>query len=196
MIRRSRPFWRLAAFRASRATMLPSHAVIDLMVQRSAVDLFASLGVSIAPTSAALAARGPSPKERSAAEDLIVTVQVTVNGKRGSLTLAVPPKALERAKGQMGRSGLTDSVRELGNQLAGRIKNRLARYRVPVEMGLPSVFTRSTYRQPVGEAPGLVYLFHTLTEDIQIDLSSHFAELDLRYDGSVDIAEEGDLLLF
>jgi len=172
---------------------MPSRAAIDLMVQRSAFDLFAGMGVSVAPTP------GTAGPVREAPDDLIGVVTMTIEGQRATLSLCVPPRTLERARTPPGIRGAGACVQELTNQMAGRVRNRLARYQVRVDMGLPSVFARSALWSGVRDAvsgEGLVYVFRTMTEDVRVELSRNFAALELRYNGTVDVAEEGDVLLF
>jgi hypothetical protein len=169
---------------------MASRTTFDLLVQRSAYEVFAALGVSVAPTPYG------SGKRRVMADDLIGVVQLTLNGARASLSLCVSPRTLEAPSAAIGRSSVQDCLREVVNQLSGRIKNRLARYQVGMDMGLPTVFTRSAHSPGSSDFKNLVYVFRTLTEDVQVELSKHFSSIELRYGGAVDIAEEGDVILF
>lgn len=186
---RGRPFPPVGG--GPRRPIMASRNIVDLLVQRSAYEVFAGLGVSIAPTPYGFAGRRGSP------DDLVGVVQLTLNGARASLSLCVAPKTVEGASVSLGRSSPQDCVRELANQLAGRVKNRLARYQVPLDVGLPTVLSRSAHTPGSSDfTRNLVYVFRTLNEDVQVELSNHFAKLDLVYTGTVDIAEEGDVILF
>jgi CheY-specific phosphatase CheX len=169
---------------------MASRTTFDLLVQRSAYEVFAALGVSIAPTPYG------SGERRATADDLIGVVQLTLNGARASLSLCVSARTLEGPSAALGRHNIQDCLREVVNQLAGRIKNRLARYQVGMDVGLPTVFTRSAHSSGGRDFKNLAYVFRTLTEDVQVELSKHFSSLELRYGGTIDIAEEGDVILF
>jgi hypothetical protein len=169
---------------------MSSRSTVDLLVQRSAFEVFAALGVSVAPTPYGVTGR------RAGADDLIGVMQLTLNGGRASLSLCVSPKTLEGAAAALGRSTTQDCLRELVNQLAGRIKNRLARYQVSMDFGLPTVFTRSAHSPGSSDFKNLTYVFRTLNEDVQVELSKQFTSLELKYGGALDIAEEGDVILF
>jgi hypothetical protein len=165
--------------------------MIDLMIQRSAVELFASLGVAIAPTPATVGAG------RFQADDLVGIVQLSLNGLRGSLSICVSPATAARAKGHVTSGSMRDWLRELANQLAGRIKNRLARYQASVEVSLPSVLVRSALdRAQDQNGPNIVYVFRTVKDDVQVVLSGDIGNTDLRFSGTANIAEEGDIILF
>jgi hypothetical protein len=165
--------------------------MMDLVVQRSAVELFASIGVAIAPMPAIVTA------PRFGAEDLVGIVQLSVNGAKGSLAVGASPATLARAKGYSPTSSMQDWLRELANQLAGRIKNRLARYQVTVEVSLPSAFARSAFERGF-ELKGAttVYVFRTIKDDVQVVLSGDVGSIDLRFSGADGVAEEGELILF
>jgi hypothetical protein len=165
--------------------------MMDLVVQRSAVELFASIGVAIAPMPAIVTA------PRFGAEDLVGIVQLSVNGAKGSLALAASPTTLAKAKGYTTTSSIQDWLRELANQLAGRIKNRLARYQVTVEVSLPSALARSAFDRGF-ELRGntTVYVFRTIRDDVQVVLSGDVGNTDLRFSGIEGVAEEGELILF
>jgi hypothetical protein len=169
---------------------MASRPTIDLLVQRSAYEVFAALGVSVAPTPCG------SGERRATADDLVGVIPLTLKGCRASLSLCLSPRTLEGAATGLGRSTTHDCLRELVNQLAGRIKNRLARYQVPLDVGLPTVFTRTALGAASRDLQNLVYVFRSLTEDVQVELSRQFAALELRYGGTLDIAEEGDVILF
>src|SRR6266850_486000 len=65
--------------------------------------------------------------------------------RQGLLALACSSPTLTRTKPSVDDSpALQDWLRELTNQLAGRIKNRFGRYRVPLHVGLPSATTGAT----------------------------------------------------
>jgi hypothetical protein len=166
--------------------------MMDLVIQRSAVELFASIGVAIAPMPAVVAA------PRLGADDFVGIVQIAVNGARGSLAVAASPGTLAKAKGATPQSNVQDWLRELANQLAGRIKNRLARYQVTVDVSLPSVLARSAFDRTFQAKSGstTVYSFRTIKDDVQVVVTGEVGNTDLRFSGAEGVVEEGELILF
>src|SRR5258705_2070077 len=74
--------------------------------------------------------------------------------------------------GVHGPFGLQDWMREVTNQLAGRIKNRFSRYRLVVQVGLPSATTVGFGEAaPEAQRDALVYVFRTLKDDVLVTLS-------------------------
>ena len=136
---------------------MASRPIIDLLVQRSAYEVFAALGVSVAP------APYGSGERRATPDDLVGVIQLTLKGARASLSLCLSPRTVEGAAASLGRSTTQDCLRELVNQLAGRLKNRLARYQVRMDVGLPTVFTRSALGLASRDLQNLVYVFRSLT---------------------------------
>ena len=161
------------------------------MVQRSAVELFASIGIAIAPTPAFVATPRFGP------DDLVGIVQLSLNGVKGSLALATSPATMAKAKGPTVAASIQDWLRELANQLGGRLKNRLARYQVAVEVSLPTAFARNALERSV-DFKGIttVYVFRTIKDDVQVVLSGNLGNADLRFSGGDGIVEEGELILF
>jgi hypothetical protein len=178
--------------RAAAWNDMSSRRMIDLMIQRSAVELFASLGVAIAPTPPTVGSPRIQP------DDLVGLVHLSVNGVRGTLALCASPMTLSKTKGHPGvATGMHDWLRELANQLAGRIKNRLARYQVSVEVSLPTALGRNALdRGHEFKTPTTIYVFRTVRDDVQVVLSGDIGSIDLRFSGSAGIAEEGELILF
>jgi hypothetical protein len=168
-------------------------AVIGLIVQRSTIELFDAYGVAVAPIIEA------SPRVPSASRDqLLGTVQLSTEGLRGLLKLSCAGATLARMKPSADLPhGLQDWMRELTNQLAGRIKNRFSRYRVQVQVGLPSAtpaVTNEVSREPTRDT--LVYVFRTLRDDVVVSLSGGFDNANFDLQGGLNPAEEGDIILF
>ena len=92
--------------------------------------------------------------------------------------------------------GLQDWLRELTNQLAGRIKNRFGRYRVPIHVGLPSATKGVGEPKHDNQQSALVYLFRTLKDDVYVMLSGGFESATFDLQGGPNPAEEGDIILF
>lgn len=172
---------------------LSPRAVIGLIVQRSTIELFDAYGVAVAPV-----IDPPARLPHASRDQLLGTVQLSTEGLRGQLKLACAGATLARMKPSADLpNGLQDWMRELTNQLAGRIKNRFSRYRVQVQVGLPSATpgaTNEASAEPLRDT--LVYVFRTLRDDVIVSLSGGFDNANFDLKGGLNPAEEGDIILF
>ena len=116
----------------------------------------------------------------------------------GTLTLTVPVEVLKQMQEAPGSSpALKDWIREITNQLLGRLKNRLLRFQVVLQVGLPTsargrnglVSAESTARQSV-------YVFRTLRGRIFVGVIGNLDPAALQFSGSLNLAGEGDVILF
>src|SRR5258705_8161219 len=96
-----------------------------------------------------------------------------------------------------GPFGLQDWMREVTNQLAGRIKNRFSRYRLVVQVGLPSATTVGFGEAaPEAQRDALVYVFRTLKDDVRVTLSGGFDGAKLALPGGPNPPQGGDTISF
>lgn len=174
--------------------MSDNRNALDTMIQGSAVDLFHSCGLAVAPVERSHQQRN----EAVQMPELGGMISFVGRGFSGTLTVGVPPTVFDLIKQDPLRpySG-RDWVREITNQLLGRIKSRLLQYRVTLQAGLPTVMGRDAIeRQRARGGLFAVYTFRTLRGDIVITLSG---EIDLGifvYTGVASVASEGDVILF
>jgi hypothetical protein len=180
---------RLSESRVSIApTSSHSRAFMDLILQRSTIELFESYGVAVAPTNSSEADRKPP--------DLIGSVQLSGSAIRGVLTLAASSATVTRTLQRTSEAqGLQDWVRELTNQLAGRIRNRFARYQLAIQVSLPTTKDPRS-EPPKGKHTELVYVFRTLKDDVVVKLSGDIDEASLVFSSNAAVAEEGEIILF
>lgn len=173
--------------------MSDNRSALDTMIQGSAVDLFHSCGLAVAPVE-----RSQQRGEQLQAPELGGTISFVGRGFTGTLTVGVPPSVFDLIKQDPLRpySG-RDWVREITNQLLGRIKSRLLQFRVTLQSGLPTVMGRDAIeRQRARGGLFAAYTFRTLRGDIVVTLSG---EIDLGifvYTGLAAVASEGDVILF
>jgi hypothetical protein len=168
-------------------------ALVSLIIQRSAIELFAAYGVAVAPVD--LSRRKDLLRP---ADHLAGAVHMAAQGRRGVLTLSSSNATLKRVKPSLDDPlSFQDWMREMTNQLAGRIKNKFARYQFNIQVGLPTALKSGVIDQsPEAKAPGLVYVFHTLRDDVFVTLTGGFEEAVLVLKGEVPVPEEGDVILF
>jgi hypothetical protein len=101
--------------------------------------------------------------------------------------LLVPPVA--------GGPAMNDALRELTNQLIGRIKNRLMHFQVTLRVGLPSATKKQLLKQR-SSTPAMCYRFRTLRGEIVVTLEGSVHTEPLNYSGKVQVAKEGDFIVF
>src|SRR5882724_4610876 len=170
-----------------------SREIIDLILQRSTIELFEAYGVAVAPIAG-------SKRERQHTippSHLIGTMHLSAASYHGELLLAVAPATLERTQsGARGSRDMDDWVLELSNQLAGRIKNRLVRYRVSVQVSFTPTAKESAGDVSLAGLPVLEYVFRTLKDDLYVTLSRGFELARPTMDCEPNVADEGDVILF
>jgi hypothetical protein len=95
----------------------------------------------------------------------------------------------------VGSHAMHDWLRELTNQLMGRIKNRLLHYHVSLQVGLPETMKASLLeRERARRQPPKVYTFRGLRGNVIVTLDATFHRLTLDYSGGVPLSNEGDLI--
>src|SRR6187200_1382882 len=102
--------------------MTRSQGDSDSLVQGALVDLFSAYAVPVAPLPRSSGPYTQAPPEVSASLDFkrrAASVEV------GRITLSLPRSLLDSMKPSTSSSIQLDWARELTNQLAGRLKNRL-----------------------------------------------------------------------
>jgi len=167
--------------------------ILDITVQSCTVELFHSLGVAVAPL----------PRSRSGAVarehfDLVGIVRFATTKGNGSLMVSMeqavyglltPPVA--------GNHAMNDALREITNQLIGRIKNRLIHFQVTLRAGLPTTMRKQLIPQK-RPAMGQVecYVFRTLRGEVIITIAGTIHNESMSYTNHVRVAKEGDFILF
>lgn len=175
------------------ASVVASQGIVDSIVQGSTVDLFEAYGVAVAPR-----ARIKGSAGRRQTSEYTGVIGYNSKGGRGALLLDIPLPVLSQMKTFPGASVQTmDWLRELTNQLAGRIKNRLLRFQFDLQVGLPTVLERRMleHRAPPGES-ATFYGFRTMRGEIQVLLEGTIDESTFAYAGDLVMPSEGDVIIF
>jgi len=172
--------------------MPETSSALDTIIQSSTVDLFHSCGIALAPLP-----RSRDP-EQIPRYELTGTISFSGRGFTGTLTLSVPKAAFSLIRQDPNRPFRDwDWVRELTNQLLGRIKNRLTQFQVTFSHGLPSVMSSEVFdRQRNRAEPVAVYRFRTLRGEIIVTLNGLIDPAVFVYSGTGNLATEGDIILF
>ncbi|HXK19707.1 MAG TPA: hypothetical protein VNG33_17975 [Polyangiaceae bacterium] len=93
--------------------------------------------------------------------------------------------------------GARDLMRELTNQLAGRVKNRLLNFTLMLNIGVPTVLSGPALeRQRPRRDTEVVYLFRTLRGEIVVTLDLTIDPSALNYSNTNRVAKEGDFIAF
>jgi hypothetical protein len=168
--------------------------LLDALLQSSTVELFQSRSIAVAPLPSSVG----NPYQATYF-NLAGVVSLTSPKANGSLSLSwadavfslfTPPVA---ASSRAGR----DLLRELTNQLAGRIKNRLLNFALMLNIGVPSVLSGQAFeRQRPRRETDVVYLFRTLRGEIIVTLDLQIDPDGLDYSGTSRVAKEGDFIAF
>lgn len=166
---------------------------LDVLVQSCLVDLFAAYGVALAPSPRMTPERTPLIPDMSAA---IGFTQLPARTS-GKVTLSLPSGVVQLMKGEAGTSLRGDWVRELTNQLLGRIKNRMLQLGVRLEMGTSLNVDGKTLASQLQGATGVrLYGGRTLRGNVLASLIGAPADHELKYVAAPPRAAEGSAILF
>jgi hypothetical protein len=172
---------------------MDSRGMLNTIVQSATVELFAACGVAAAPLPQA--ALGSNELEMP---EISASISFSGSGFSGTLTLAMAEPVFVLMKQDPTRPFKTrDWIRELTNQLMGRLKKRLLQFQVTLTTGLPSA-SNSSVTQRQGERSGStrIFLFRTLRGQILVSLQGALNEAALKYEGQLNLAGEGDIIIF
>ncbi|MBN2192987.1 MAG: chemotaxis protein CheX [Polyangiaceae bacterium] len=167
---------------------------LHLIVKASTVELLGSYGVAVAPQ-----ASGSGSSTADPTSMLTGLIDFRSPGFSGRMTLSVTRDLATATSGEHGGTthGTADWVRELTNQLMGKLKTRLARFGLKVQAGLPSAAAAGAFSgQATASSEQFQYSFRSLKGEVLVALVGQF---DL---GAIDYANASagddpkDLILF
>jgi hypothetical protein len=167
--------------------------ILDVILQSCTVEMFHALGVALAPVARSWTASAPRDHF-----DLVGSASFSDPKANGTLVLSMeesvyavfphPPTTLHAR---------SDLLRELTNQLIGRIKNRLLQFRFTLRTGLPTVVRKQMLEQQFGSStPFAAYVFRTLRGEIVMTVHGLIDEFALDYAARVEVAKEGEFIEF
>ena len=180
------------AWPACQRHLTDSRTHLNTIVQRCAVDLFHSAGIAVAPLPA-VALRPGQPKHFSPAGVVAFSAPklsgtLALSLAEGIYGLFTPPVVGVRA--------VHDAVKELTNQLAGRVKNRLLQFQVTLNVGMPSTTNGDDLDKRAGGGLETLYAFRTLRGEIHVTLNGVVDGSVLSYSNAVNVAQEGEFIAF
>jgi hypothetical protein len=177
------------------ASQAAARTAIDTILQSSAVELFHSQGVAVAPLR-------PAPLgAQQRFYDWVGLIHFEAANLSGVLTVSVP-MAIWSSRERQGNAPsdaetLADWHRELANQLMGRIKNRLLKFQLVMRPRLPSALSGAALElHRKRSASEVLYRFRALRGDILVVVDAPLERAILAYAGDAQIAREGELILF
>jgi hypothetical protein len=163
-----------------------TRAAVDSLVQGSLVELFAAYEVAVAPLPRMA---GPNV---AAVPPICVGIGFKCNGSHaaGKLTLSLSNELLDHMKAGEPESLKVDWARELGNQLIGRIKNRLLPFALRLDIGAALMLEAGQLAQRLQGAPDMrVYAGRTRRGPVLVTLQGVPDDASLRYVGTAPPAE-------
>jgi hypothetical protein len=168
--------------------------LLDALVQSTTVELFQSRGVAVAPISASVG----NPHQ---AIYFSLAGVVTVNAPKasGSLTLSWADEVFSLFSPPISATAMAarDLLRELTNQLSGRIKNRLLNFKLLLTIGVPSVLSgQALERQRLRRETEVVYLFRTLRGELVVTFDIDIDPSTLNFSNTQKVAKEGEFIPF
>jgi hypothetical protein len=167
---------------------------LDALVQSSTVELFQSRGIAVAPLPSASV--NVSQATFFSLAGVLTLSSAKANGSL-SLSWADPVYSLFTPPIASTSLGARDLLRELTNQLAGRVKNRLLNFALLLSIGVPTVLSgQALERQRQKRDTETVYLFRTLRGEIVVTLDLLIDGDALSYSGVNRVAKEGEFIAF
>lgn len=166
--------------------------IIDVVVQSSTVGLFHAYDIAVAP------APGEMPFDDRSESRMVGVIRFNAKGFEGTMALSIGGETLARfSRTPMGLHATRDLIRELTNQLMGRLKNRLLQFQIVLQVGFPTALvTIPGVRSPTAERTTLRYVFRTRHSPVLVTLEGSFDTRALVFSAAEMVAREGDLLMF
>lgn len=158
------------------------------------MELFQSRRIAVAPVSASI-----GNPHQPVYFTLAGLVTLTGPKANGSLSLSWTDDVFSLFTPPVAASTLAarDLLRELTNQLSGRVKNRLLNFALALTIGVPTVLSGPALegQRPHRETE-VVYLFRTLRGEVVVTLDLDVDPGTLSYSRSHKVAKEGDFIAF
>lgn len=168
--------------------------LIDALVQSSTVELFQSRGIAVAPLPSAVG--NPHQPTYFGLAGVVTLCSANASGSL-SLSWADSVFSLFTPPVVANAMGARDLLRELTNQLSGRLKNRLLNFQLMLSIGVPTVLSgQALERQRLRTETEVVYLFRTLRGEVVVTLDLSIDGDLLNYSNTQRVAKEGDFIAF
>ena len=166
---------------------------LDTTFQAVAVELFQQFEVAIAP----LPASSELPRSFRVTE---VSAMATFRSPAltGWLSLSVPAELFAQlASGAEFAHQKHDFVRELTNQLTGRLKSRMLQFQIVLEATLPALVASELLLEKARASTTLRWhTFRLLRGEVIATLDGSFDGSSIKYSGESGHGREGEVILF
>jgi hypothetical protein len=172
-----------------------ARTAIDTILQSSTVELFHSQGVAVAPLK-------PCPLgTQQRFYEWVGLIHFEAADLSGVLTVSTPMAVWANRAASLGgpadAEALSDWHRELANQLIGRVKNRLLKFQLVLRPRLPSALSGAALElHRKRSAQEVLYRFRALRGDVLVVVDAPLDRAILQYSGELQVAREGELILF
>jgi hypothetical protein len=171
-----------------------ARTAIDTILQSSTVELFHSQGVAVAPL------RPCALGDQRRFYEWVGLIHFEAKNLSGVLTVSTPMavwSSREAAAGTADSETIADWNREMANQLMGRIKNRLLKFQLTINPRLPSALSGAALElHRKRSATEILYRFRALRGDVLVVVDAPLDRAILAYSGGMQVASEGELILF
>ena len=169
--------------------ILQAKETLDQSVADSCLKLFSDYGLEIRPR---------TPSDQLSAEHLLLwgIIGFTAKDMRGALVLAATRELLELTNGT--RTTHRDWIRELSNQLLGRVKNQMLPRGLELHAATP-VSIRGDHLQPIFAQTPVAEIFLAEAGVVAVWLDCEFDDAFVwppPYEGAEAPVSEGEMLLF
>lgn len=166
--------------------------ILDVILQSCTVELFHALGVAVAPVARSWTAASPRAHFSS-----VGTATFADPKANGTLMLSLDDSVYALfPTPAVGAPAREDLLRELTNQLIGRIKNRLLQFQLVLRTGLPTVLRKQMLDRQFAATPFAAYVFRTIRGEVVMTMNGIIDESALNYGARVETAKEGDFIEF
>lgn len=171
-----------------------ARTAIDTILQSSTVELFHSQGVAVAPL------RPCALGNQRRFYEWVGLIHFEAKNLSGVLTVSTPMavwSSRETGAATADSETLADWNREMANQLMGRIKNRLLKFQLTINPRLPSALSGAALElHRKRSASEILYRFRALRGDVLVVVDAPLDRAILAYSGGMQVASEGELILF
>jgi hypothetical protein len=176
---------------SSRSDPATTRSTLDILLQICTVELFQSLGVAAAPLVIHRHAIDPHNPN-----DLVGVVTFSGPNSAGRFTLLIGEEVYQMLPTPVsGGHARRDAVRELTNQLAGRVKNRLMQFQLVLSTGLPTAMSaQAMLHQRVAGTNVATYVFRTLRGEVLVTFEGTLGNATLNYSNAVRVPKEGEFI--
>lgn len=165
--------------------------LIDTIVRSATVELFQALSIAVAPIS------GGQSDDAIRLPDVAASIEFSAPGFAGTLYLCCPWTLVPKHDQKVRAPTAEDWVRELTNQLLGRIKIRLMQSDIDLKAGLPKTCNSELLQRRFGQRDNArFYEFRTLRGDVVLIAEGVLRDSILDYSHAITNVREGDIILF